>query len=88
MTIASSRVRFTASYLILGSTLGMAGWFALSTAALLVLTKFLTATGYSGVLAGFIVLFAHLVAVAVGAVLGAMAGGLAAFRLNRWLGLS
>ena len=88
VALVSKRVRFAASYLILGSTLGLVGAVALSTLALLAITKIAEA-GYlgSGSLALVLVLFGNLAGILVGGLLGTVGGGLAAFWLNRWLGV-
>jgi hypothetical protein len=52
--LASTRLRFIASYLILGSTFGLLASFALSTAPLLLVPKALTLIRYEGSLGGIL----------------------------------
>ena len=87
LTLASSRYRFLASYLILGSTFGLVASFALSTVALLLAAKLLAAVLYDGSLAGIVTILGYLVWLVAGALVGIVAGGLTAYRLNRWIGL-
>ena len=87
MTI-SSRLRFLASYFILGSTLGFLVSLVVSTAVLVLFGRFEAMTETLGSLGGIAAIFGYVAGIVVGGVAGIVGGALAARRVNRWIGLS
>lgn len=88
LMLISSRLRFLASYLILGSTFGLFVSFLVSTATLLLLAKLMAIMGSDGSLGGIVSILGYLVGIVAGAAVGIVVGALAAHRVNRWVGLS
>jgi len=86
--LASPRVRFLASYLILGSTFAFVAALALSTLALILLPRFMTMIGCHGSLGGIVVILCYLAGIVAGALVGVALGGWTAYRVNRLAGLS
>jgi len=87
MTI-SGRLRFLASYLILGSTFGLLASLVVSSAVLVLFGRFEAMTETLGSLGGIAAILGYVAGIAVGGVAGIVGGVLAAHRVNRWVGLS
>ena len=85
----SHRWRWLSSYLILGSTLGLAGSFLLSTAILFLGPKTFTGTEIGNRLiffGGIVLIGLYMAAIGIGAVLGAWSGVLLARKVNARMG--
>ena len=87
LTLVVRRFRFLASYLILGSTLGLIVSAVLSIVLALLLGKVMVMVEYQGSLGGIVILLGYLAGLVAGGLAGMMAGGLLAYRVNLWAGL-
>jgi hypothetical protein len=86
----SRRWRYSSSYLILVSTLGLIGSFVLSTAILFLGPKTFTGTGIDNGLVffgGIVLIGLYIAGIAIGAVLGAWGGLILARKVNARTGL-
>lgn len=86
-SLASSRLRFLASYLILGSTFGLLASFVLSTVPLLLVPKALAMVRYEGSIGGILIVVGYVTGLLTGGLAGIAGGGVIACRLNRRFGL-
>jgi hypothetical protein len=81
----SKKLRFLASYLILGSTLGLIASLAFSFGTSVLLAKILGSE--AGSVGGLIIVLGFVTGMLGGGVIGVLAGGWLAHRLNRRLGV-
>ena len=88
LMLLSSRLRFLASYVILGSTFGLIVSFLISTATLLLLAKLMAGLESDGSLGGIVSILGYLSGIVAGGAVGIVVGALTAHRVNRWAGLS
>ena len=79
--VFSRRLRFLAPYIVLGSTAGLVGSVAFSTAVLLLLGRVLAGTSVA-----WLAFAAYLIAIVVGGGVGVVAGLLLGQKVNRQLG--
>jgi len=88
LMLLSSRLRFLAAYVILGSTFGLIVSFLISTATLLLRAKLMAGLGFNGSLGGIVSILGYLSGIVAGGAVGIVVGALTAHRVNRWAGLS